>query len=151
MGKKYSKVDQARWARERRRRKKLGLPQAKRGENVIKHRLTNSTEHRSWISMMARCYSSKLGDRNFALYQGKGITVCERWHVFLNFLEDMGTKPTPTHTVDRIDSDGNYEPSNCRWATPAEQSRNWKHRNRRIEFNGENLVISDWAKGSGSI
>jgi hypothetical protein len=100
--------------------------------------------------MMTRCVWSISPDRDdYRLYRAKGIKVCERWLVFRNFLDDMGHKPTPRHTLDRIDCDGNYEPRNCRWATPKEQARNWKHRNRRIEFNGENLLLVEWAERIG--
>jgi hypothetical protein len=82
-------------------------------------------------------------------YGGRGIGVCERWHhSFVNFIADMGPKPTPTHTIERIDNDGNYEPSNCRWATRAEQNNN-KRDNRIIEYNGQSLNVSQWATVTG--
>jgi hypothetical protein len=142
-------ADRARWAREYRKRKKLGLPQPKRGANLLKHGVTHSPEHRSWLSMMTRCLWSGPERPDYALYQGKGITVCERWLDFANFLADMGPKPTPKHTLDRIDSDGNYEPNNCKWSTAREQARNWKRRNFRIAFRGESLLTSEWAERIG--
>lgn len=141
--------ERARWAREYRQRKRLGLPQPSRGDNLKKHGLTRSPEHRSWLSMMTRCLWSKPERADFALYQGKGITICERWKEFASFLAEMGPKPTVRHTLDRIDSDGNYEPGNCRWATSKEQARNWKRRNRRITFNGETLLLDEWAARIG--
>jgi hypothetical protein len=74
--------------------------------------------------MITRCHRSTASD--YERYGGRGITVCERWREgFANFLQDMGARPEGT-TLDRIDNDGNYEPSNCRWATAVEQQRNRK-------------------------
>ena len=99
--------------------------------------------------MMTRCLWNNPERADYALYQGRGITVCDRWREFTDFLADMGPKPSLRHTLDRIDSDGNYEPGNCRWATPQEQARNWKTRNRKLECRGELLTIGEWAKRIG--
>jgi hypothetical protein len=101
-----------------------------------------SAEFRAWIALVGRCTNPH--DRNFKNYGGRGIKVCNRWrHSFENFFADMGLKPSPRHSIDRIDNGGNYEPSNCRWATRSQQNRNqtgrtqlrpWLHfRNHRLD------------------
>lgn len=83
--------------------------------------LSESGSYRSWHAMMQRCYDTKVP--HYKRYGGNGVIVCERWHNFLNFLEDMGHRPIGL-TLDRIDPFGNYELSNCRWETYKEQARN---------------------------
>lgn len=78
------------------------------------------------------------------MYGGRGIQVCERWMSFESFLSDLGKRPTST-SIDRIDSNGNYEPTNCRWATPEVQSNN-KRNNRFVDFEGQRLTIAQWAR-----
>ena len=90
-----------------------------------------------WAKMLERC------DDGHPRYSGRGITVCERWRTFANFLVDMGPRP-PRLTLERIDNDGNYEPGNCRWATRKEQMRNTSV-NRYIEIDGRKMVITAWA------
>ena len=92
------------------------------GSNNKKHGRSETREYARWASMRERCNNPKA--HNYHLYGGRGIRVCERWDSFENFLADMGERPSPKHSIERIDNEGNYEPSNCKWATQLEQSRN---------------------------
>ncbi len=79
-------------------------------------------EYRTWISMRRRC--RKIKDQDYRNYGGRGIAVCQRWLSFDAFFADMGQRPSPLHSLDRINNDGNYEPGNCRWSTMKEQIAN---------------------------
>lgn len=79
-------------------------------------------ELRIFHGMWTRCTNPE--HVSYARYGGRGVTICERWKSFANFFEDMGPRPSPKHSIDRIKTSGNYEPGNCRWATEAEQAHN---------------------------
>jgi hypothetical protein len=97
--------------------------------------------------MIDRCTDSKRHD--WHRYGGRGITVCQRWrNSYESFFADMGPRPSPQHSIDRIDNDGNYEPGNCRWATTLEQGSN-KSNNRLLTFDGQTLTIAQWARKLG--
>lgn len=89
-------------------------------------RVAVSPEYHSWMAMKARCYNPNR--RSYRWYGARGIRVVERWHVFANFLADMGPRPEG-HSLDRIDYDGDYGPDNCRWATREEQRANQRRGN----------------------
>ncbi len=98
----------------------------------------------TWLSMIRRCHVP--GSGGYPRYGGRGIRVCERWRsAFDAFERDMGPRPSPKHSLDRINNDGDYEPGNCRWATSEEQSRN-RSTTVRISFRGEELTLIEWAK-----
>ncbi len=109
------------------------------------HAKIASSEYLAWTSMYQRCYNEN--HRSYKNYGGRGIKICDRWlNSFENFYADMGDKPTQKHTLDRYpDNNGNYELSNCRWATMRQQAANTR-RNRHIEYNGRTMIMSDWAR-----
>lgn len=105
-----------------------------------------SREYRSWQEMRRRCLNSSR--ENYKWYGGRGITICEQWISFSAFLADMGPCPDK-YTLDRFpDTNGNYEPQNCRWASRKEQVRN-RRSNRPITINGETLLMVEWSERNG--
>jgi hypothetical protein len=103
--------------------KSCGCLQKDGNKKFEKHGMYNSSEFRTWVNIKQRCYN--INTPYYINYGERGIKVCNRWlESFENFYEDMGPKPTPYHSIDRINNDGNYEPSNCKWATKKEQQNN---------------------------
>lgn len=116
-------------------------------QNFKTHGKSRTAEYNIWCSMKGRCYNPRV-DR-YSAYGGRGIRVCDRWRdSFENFLADIGPRPTPKHSIDRIDVDGNYEPENCRWVTYDVQVVNTR-RNRHITFRGETRTLSQWSAITG--
>lgn len=105
----------------------------------------HSPTYNTWAGMLNRCRSRQ--SASWKYYGGRGISVCIRWHSFELFLQDMGEKPTG-HSLDRINNNGNYEPSNCRWAKQSAQTRN-SRRNRILEYGGTMWVAKDLATHAG--
>lgn len=102
-----------------------------------------TTEYRTWGSMRYRCLNKQ--SAAYARYGGRGITICGKWDSFDVFLADMGPKPTPRHSLDRIDNNGNYCPENCRWATVEMQTRNQS--NTKLDAEKVNEIRGRWEHG----
>lgn len=86
--------------------------------------------YRTWASIIQRCTNTN--STGWHKYGARGIKVCDRWRIYLNFLEDMGERPQGK-SIDRINNEGNYEPSNCRWATPYEQTHNRRKNHNSVQ------------------
>ena len=122
------------------------LQREKSAAAKLTHGLARTPEYKVWDHMRQRCENPK--HKGFANYGARGIRVCERWRKFENFIADMGERPSPKHTIERADNDGDYEPGNCRWGTWREQSRN-KRTNRLITANGITKPLTTWAEELG--
>jgi hypothetical protein len=112
---------------------------------IFVHGMSRSRTYRTWHAMTRRCIDPR--NLSFHNYGGRGISYCERWKDFEEFLHDMGLRPDGT-SLDRIDNDGPYSPENCRWATAEMQHRN-KRSNRLVTYKGETKCIVDWARFLG--
>lgn len=113
-----------------------------------KHGQTHTPTHRSWLAMISRCTTR--GTPGWKRYGGRGIRVCKRWtgkRGFENFLADMGPRPAGL-TLDRKRVNGNYTPTNCRWATKFQQANNTS-RNRTLTWNGRTMTIAEWSLETG--
>ena len=124
--------------------KSCGCYKAERASEANRtHGMRDTSEYNTWNNMRQRCSNSN--DKSYHNYGGRGIQVCPKWQEsFEAFYADMGKRPTPNHTIDRIDNDGDYEPENCRWATRKKQMRNTR-RTRFVTHNGQTKCITDWA------
>lgn len=107
------------------------------------HGQVGTPEYDIWRGMIYRCHNP--GDKAFVYYGARGIVVCDRWREsVLNFIEDMGPRPSPKHSVDRRENDGPYSPENCYWATQPEQMGHTR-RSHWLTFNSETRILTEWA------
>lgn len=112
-----------------------------------KHGMYNTVEYAAWESMKSRCYNIK--SAGYKDYGGRGIVVCEEWkNSFSVFYKDMGDKPEKNYSLERLDVNGNYEKSNCKWGTKEEQDRN-RRNNIYIHYKGETKILKDWERKTG--
>lgn len=108
------------------------------------HGGSHTTEYSIWSQMKRRCADST--SKSYVYYGGRGIRVCDAWRdSFETFLADVGPRPSPCHSIDRINNNGNYEPGNVRWATRKEQARNSRH-NHLLTFEGRTQPMSAWVE-----
>lgn len=111
------------------------------------HGESKTPEYNAWVSMKKRCYNDT--SENYINYGGRGIEVCERWKdSYENFIEDMGHRPTNSHSLERKENNSNYGPDNCVWATPIDQANN-RRSNTYFEYNGEKLTIAQLSRKTG--
>jgi len=117
-----------------------------RDELQFKHGMSQSKEFMIWASMRARCNNKN--SQNYKFYGARGIKVCGRWDKsFKAFYEDMGSKPDG-HSINRVNNDGNYEPSNCEWSTAKNQMNNMQG-NHNITFKGITKTLTEWSEKFG--
>jgi len=110
------------------------------------HGLSRTPEYEIWKNMRRRCESPR--HSKFASYGGRGISVCDRWLSFENFISDMGPRPSADHSIERRDNDGHYEPGNCTWETCSRQARN-RRDTRFVAYRGERVALRDLCEGHG--
>lgn len=123
------------------------LQREKVGASRRTHGGSRTPEYHALAAMIRRCERPTGPDAH--LYYARGITVCDRWrNDFAAFLADMGPKPSPQHSIDRIDVNGHYEPGNCRWALPVVQANNTR-RNVYLTVDGETMSAAQWADRMG--
>lgn len=115
-------------------------------QRFSKHGMKKNPAYACWSLMRDRCNNPN--NKNYPYYGGRGISVCKEWDDFAAFLNDMGERPHGM-TIERIDNNGNYEPSNCKWASRAEQSRNRDY-TVKLTKDGVTKTISEWARDGGN-
>lgn len=113
----------------------------------LEHGKSHTAEHNVWWAMIQRCEDPN--NKGYSRYGARGIRICDRWRQsFSAFFSDMGPRPTASHSIDRIDNNGNYEPANCRWATSTQQARNTRH-NHMVTFRGQKMALTDASELAG--
>jgi len=112
----------------------------------VTHGMTGHKLYTTWVKIKERVFYTK--DVNYKNYGGRGIKICPEWMDFKNFVRDMGDKPSPKHSIDRINNDGDYCKENCRWATSFDQAQN-KRNNVYIELHGEKKLVCKLARDYG--
>ena len=117
------------------------------GRSSKTHGMTGSSIYKTWTGMRGRCGNPK--SKDYHDYGAKGVFVCDRWADFSKFHLDMGERPSPAHTIDRIDLRGPYSPENCRWATKTEQTRN-REIAIVLTFAGQSLPLQVWCDRYGA-
>lgn len=123
------------------------LRREKTGDKFRKHGLYGTSEYKTWIEISRRCYNKKFAQ--YKDYGGRGIGMSDEWKAdFKAFLRDMGNKPTPNHSIDRIDNNGNYEKGNCRWVLKDVQANN-TNVNVYYEYEGQRYTIAQLGKKFG--
>ena len=118
------------------------------GRPFVRDGVSKDPAYRAWAAMIMRCVNPKVN--NYHSYGGRGITVCNRWRDFRNFIADMGPRPSSKHTIERRNNDLGYDADNCYWATRFQQSRN-TGRNKTITVLGIVLILKDAAIKYGII
>lgn len=114
----------------------------------IIHHLSKTPTHNVWTEMVRRCKGTNKKRRDYKNYAARGITVCERWQVFLNFLEDMGELPGPEYSIERKDNNKGYCPENCCWGLKVDQPCN-RTNCIYITINGVTKIASQWERTLG--
>ncbi len=109
----------------------------------VKHGLARSPEYQAWADMKARCLDPN--NRRYSAYGGRGVMVCDQWLTFTGFFDDMGPRPTPKHSLERANNNGDYCPENCVWATMKSQGRN-RRDNHLVTFLGKTLCVTEWSE-----
>ena len=118
----------------------------KEGKFSETHKMSRTGVYGIWGNMLYRCNTSTCP--LYESYGGRGISVCAAWHSFDSFMSDMGDRPSDSHSIDRIDVNGNYEPSNCRWATAKDQARN-RRNSSFIFIDGLKLQVDEYCEKYG--